>query len=51
MTAKEAAKLVNIINPKIAVPTHYGEVVGSKQDALEFIELLNSNIDGKILMK
>ena len=50
MTAKEAADLVNIIKPKIAVPIHYGSVVGTKQDATDFVNLLDERIDGKILM-
>ncbi len=50
MTAKEAASLVNIIKPKIAVPIHYGSVIGTKQDAEEFIRLLDEGIEGKILM-
>lgn len=51
MNVKEAAELVNIINPKIAVPTHYGEIVGSKDDGKEFIKLLKPEIEGKILIK
>jgi len=50
MTAKEAANLVNIIKPKIAIPIHYGSVVGTKQDAIDFVNLLDERIDGKILM-
>ena len=50
MTAKEAADLVNIIKPKIAVPIHYGSVVGTKQDAIDFVNLLDERIDGKIMM-
>ena len=50
MTAKEAASLVNIIKPKIAVPIHYGSVVGTKQDAIDFVDLLDEGIEGKILM-
>ena len=50
MTAKEAADLVNIIKPKIAVPIHYGSVVGTKQDAEDFLNALNEEIEGKILM-
>lgn len=50
MTAKEAAKLVNIIKPKIAIPIHYGSVVGTKQDAIDFISMLDEGIEGKILM-
>lgn len=50
MNAIEAAELVNIIKPKVAVPIHYGSIVGTKQDAKEFVSRLNSEIDGKILM-
>ncbi len=51
MTAKEAAELVNIIKPKVAVPIHYGDIVGTKEDADTFINNLEDGIDGKILMK
>ena len=51
MDFKEAAQLVNQIQPKVAVPIHYGSVVGTKQDAEEFIKLLHTNIKGIILMK
>lgn len=50
-TASEAASLVNCIQPKIAVPTHYGSIVGSNQDAIDFLNLLNSNVQGEILMR
>ena len=48
---KEAAQLINEIQPKIAVPIHYGSVVGTKQDAIDFIKLLSPTINGVILMK
>ena len=48
---KEAAQLINEIQPKIAVPIHYGSVVGTKQDATDFIKLLHPSIKGIILMK
>ena len=51
MDFKEAAQLINEIQPKIAVPIHYGSVVGTKQDATDFIRLLNPSIKGIILMK
>ena len=51
MDYKEAAKFVNEIKPKIAVPTHYGEVVGSKEDGKNFSRLLNSNIEYKIYIE
>ena len=50
MTAKEAADLINIIKPKMAVPIHYGSVVGTKQDATDFVNLLDKGIEGKILL-
>lgn len=40
MNAEEAAKLVNKIKPKIAVPIHYGSIVGSVEDAKRFESLL-----------
>lgn len=36
MDAKEAANAVRVIKPRIAIPMHYGEIVGSKSDALQF---------------
>ncbi len=51
MTAEEAATLINRIKPKIAIPIHYGEIVGSKQDAEIFINKLDKEIKGKILIK
>ena len=50
MDFKEAANLINEIQPKIAVPIHYGSVVGTKQDAIDFSKLLNPKIECKILM-
>ena len=34
--AKQAAELVNLIKPEIAVPTHYGSIVGKTADADTF---------------
>ena len=51
MGFKEAAQLINEMQPKIAVPIHYGSVVGTKKDATDFIKLLHPNIKGIILMK
>lgn len=50
MNAKEAADLINEIQPQIAVPIHYGSIVGTKQDAIDFKNLLNINIECKILI-
>lgn len=51
MNFKEAAYLINEIKPKIAIPTHYGSVVGTEQDAVDFVRLLHPEIKGTILMK
>ena len=50
MDSKEAVKLANHILPKMAVPIHYGEIVGTKQDAIDFANLLDSEIACKILI-
>ena len=51
MDFKEAAHLINEIKPKIAVPIHYGSIVGTIQDATDFVKLLHPNIKGIILIK
>ena len=51
MDFKEAANLINEIKPKIAIPIHYGSVVGTEQDAIYFIRLLHPEIKGIILVK
>lgn len=51
MTYEEAAELINEIKPKIAIPTHYGLIVGTKEDGQKFAELLNPNITCKIFIK
>ena len=51
MDYKEAASLINEIQPKIAVPTHYGLIVGNKDDGIKFSKLLNNSIECKIYIK
>ncbi len=50
MDCKEAAELVNIINPKIVIPIHYNSIVGTKKDEEKFKKLLNNNIVCKALL-
>ena len=40
MNAKKAAELINIIQPEVAIPTHYGSIVGNKNDG----ELFKENV-------
>jgi L-ascorbate metabolism protein UlaG (beta-lactamase superfamily) len=42
MTAEEAAEAAKIINPKIAVPMHYGAIVGSDADGQKFKSLVTN---------
>lgn len=50
MDYKEAADLANIIRAKVIIPTHYGSIVGKKEDAIKFKELVK-NKEVKILLK
>ena len=50
MNYKEAANLVNIIKPKYAIPTHYGSIVGKKEDGIEFYKLIDDDIRVKIFI-
>ena len=40
MNYKEAAELANAIKAKVVIPTHYGSIVGDKEDAIKFKELV-----------
>ena len=51
MNSKEAAELANEIKPKVVVPIHYGEVVGSNQDAIDFASRISKEIKCEILIK
>jgi L-ascorbate metabolism protein UlaG (beta-lactamase superfamily) len=39
MTAEEAAQAVNRIKPGLAIPIHFGDIVGSIEDAGRFKDL------------
>ncbi len=49
MDAEEAAEAVNRMKPRIAVPMHYGDIVGTEADAEKFKSLVSSDIEVKIL--
>ena len=50
MDYKEASILTNIIKPKIVIPIHYGSIVGSKIDADRFKELVDKDVECKIML-
>lgn len=45
MTAKEAADAVNTFRPRLAIPMHYGSIVGSTGDAEKFKELATVSVE------
>jgi L-ascorbate metabolism protein UlaG (beta-lactamase superfamily) len=49
MTADEAIEAAKLINPKIAIPMHYGAIVGDRNDAVLFKEGLKGKIDVVLL--
>ena len=49
MTDEEAVKAALDIKPKIAVPMHYGSIVGSENDAKKFSEGLKGKVEVVIL--
>ena len=51
MTYREAADLVKVIKPKVAIPIHYKTIVGTYEDAINFQKELENKIDSVILMK
>lgn len=52
MNAEEAAKAASIIKPTMAIPMHYGTIVGSREDAEKFVELCKEEgIKAQILEK
>jgi L-ascorbate metabolism protein UlaG (beta-lactamase superfamily) len=52
MNVEEAVEAVKLIKPTLAIPMHYGSMVGTPEDALEFKELCEeNNIKCEILKK
>ena len=51
MNADEAATLANRLSPILAVPTHYGSVVGTNNDGSVFLGALADGIFGELLLE
>ena len=45
MNAEEAARAANAIRPKLAIPMHYGKIVGSRKDAETFRKLCKARTE------
>ena len=50
MDVNEAADYINFIKPKVAVPIHYGKIVGDISLGREFKDKVSSDIEVKILI-
>jgi L-ascorbate metabolism protein UlaG (beta-lactamase superfamily) len=52
MNVDEAVEVAKLLKPNLVVPMHWGSIVGSKEDAEEFVQICSENgIDAKILEK
>lgn len=50
MDAKKAAEFINTIQPTVAIPTHYGSIVGKKEDADVFAAGVKAPVRTEIKM-
>ena len=52
MGVEEAVEAAKLIKPLLAIPMHYGGIVGSREDAEEFVKLCKEQgIDARLLEK
>lgn len=51
MDAGQAAELINKMHPQAVIPTHYGSIVGSPEDAQTFRKLVDPSIQVDIKME
>ena len=49
MTAEQAVEAALAIKPKLAIPMHYGAIVGDNQDAVRFKKALEGRVEVHIL--
>lgn len=50
MNVEEAAALARKLRPRLAVPVHYGSIVGDKEDGLRFAEALRGEVPVEVLL-
>lgn len=51
MTSEQAIKAAIAVNPKLAIPMHYGAIVGDEKDAADFKKALEGTVEVLILPK
>ena len=50
MNKEEAVEYINYIKPLVAVPIHYGMVSGTNDDAEYFLDNIDEQVIGRILI-
>mgnify|MGYP003958921167 CR=1 FL=1 len=51
MNAQQAVEAALALKPKLAIPMHYGSLVGSEEDAISFKDALQGKIEVQIMQK
>ncbi len=51
MTSQQGVQAALAINPKLAIPMHYGAIVGDEKDALDFKKALEGKIEVLVLQQ
>jgi L-ascorbate metabolism protein UlaG (beta-lactamase superfamily) len=51
MDARKAAEFVNTLRPDVAIPTHYGSIVGKPSDGEVFARLVKEPIKVEIKLQ
>ena len=50
MGVEEAAEAAKLIKPSLAIPMHYGSIIGNDEDAKEFVQLCSEyGVEAKVL--
>ncbi|MDO4960398.1 MAG: MBL fold metallo-hydrolase [Eubacteriales bacterium] len=47
----KAAEYANMLKPEIAIPSHYGDIVGDPADGLDFARRLRGGIQSRLLIR
>ncbi|MCQ2386881.1 MAG: MBL fold metallo-hydrolase [Clostridia bacterium] len=50
MDYKDASQFINDVKPKIAIPTHYGSIVGKITDGIDFKNSVDKSVQVKLLI-
>lgn len=51
MSYEEAADMINETRPAVAIPTHYGSIVGNVSDGEDFRKLIDDGIEVRLILQ